>query len=147
MIIHGGKGDRSEKLIETIKSLPPEIRARLAFENDENAYSAADILKVCLATGQPMVFDSHHHICHEQLDSYDDTSVTEMLEAARTTWPHPEWQLVHLSNGKESFNDRRHSDLITTVPTSYNKPIWVEVEAKGKEQAIRQLRELWPIAA
>ncbi|MGB3638244.1 MAG: hypothetical protein WBA39_11820 [Rivularia sp. (in: cyanobacteria)] len=32
------------------------------------------------------VFDAHHHICHEKLDSYDDRGVAEMFYAARETW-------------------------------------------------------------
>jgi UV DNA damage endonuclease len=69
--IHGGKGDRSQRLVEVIQGLPTPIRARLALENDEVAYSAADILAVCRETGIPMVFDAHHHICKEGLESGD----------------------------------------------------------------------------
>ena len=82
-------------------------------ENDERAYGALEILEVCRAAGVAMVFDAHHHIVHEKLDSYDDPSIGEMLALARATWPAPEWQMVHISNGRESFNDPRHSDLIT----------------------------------
>jgi len=30
-----------------------------------------------------MVFDAHHHICHEGLTSYEHPSVAEMFYAAR----------------------------------------------------------------
>ena len=143
MILHGGKSGRAERLVEVTRSLPDEIRLRLAFENDEYGYGAPEILEVCRAAGVPMVFDAHHHVCHEGLDSYDHASVGEMLDAARETWPVPEWQLVHISNGRESFNDRHHSDLVNVMPASFRRAPWIEVEAKNKEQAIDKLREEW----
>jgi UV DNA damage endonuclease len=141
--IHGGKSDRSEALAARIAELPDAIRLRLALENDEYAYSAAQIHAVCVKSGVPMVFDAHHHIVHEHLDSYDDPSVAEMLAHARATWPDPAWQLVHISNGREGFNDRQHADLITTMPSSYARVPWIEIEAKSKEEAIAGLRD-WP---
>ena len=143
MEIHGGKSDRAERLINIIQQLPEGIRTRLALENDEYAYSASEILDICKAVSIPMVFDAHHHIIHEKLDSYDDISVSEMLKAARTTWPVPDWQLVHISNGRESFNDRHHSDFITTMPSCYIDAPWIEIEAKLKEQAIAKLQQEW----
>jgi UV DNA damage endonuclease len=141
--IHGGKSDRLEQLVKVIGNLPEAIRSRLALENDEYAYSAEEILEACRQAGVPMVFDAHHHIIHEGLDSYDDPSVAQMLEAAGSTWPKREWQLVHISNGREAFRDRNHSDLITVMPSSYRNAPWIEIEAKHKEDAIAKLREEW----
>ncbi|MEG3901866.1 UV DNA damage repair endonuclease UvsE [Microcoleus sp. B4-C5] len=143
MNIHGGKSDRSSQLKSVIRDLPESIRSRLTFENDEYAYSSSEILEVCLDTGVPMVFDAHHHVIHEHLETYDDPSVAEMLAAARTTWSVPEWQLVHISNGREFFADPRHSDLITEMPNCYYQAPWIEVEAKFKELAIEKLRAEW----
>ncbi|MBE9123742.1 UV DNA damage repair endonuclease UvsE [Tychonema sp. LEGE 07199] len=143
MNIHGGKGSRASQLTSVIRDLPESIRSRLTFENDEYAYSSSEILEVCLDTAVPMVFDAHHHVIHEHLESYDDPSVAEMLAAARTTWSVPELQLVHISNGKEFFADPRHSDLITEMPECYYQAPWIEVEAKFKELAIEKLRAEW----
>jgi UV DNA damage endonuclease len=141
--IHGGKGGRSDRLVEQTARLPEAVRARVAFENDEYIYSAAEILEVCRRASVPMVFDAHHHVVHEGLDSYDHPSVAEMVEAARTTWPRPEWQLAHISNGRTSFCDRHHSDLISTMPAAYRRVPWIEVEAKHKELAIERLTADW----
>ena len=138
--IHGGKSDRSEQLVKVIGQLPEAIRLRLALENDEYSYSASEILDVCRAANVPMVFDAHHHIVHEKLDSYEHPSIAKWLRAARETWPVPEWQLVHISNGREFFNDRNHSDLIHVMPSAYRKAPWIEVEAKHKELAIEKLK-------
>ncbi len=138
--IHGGKSGRAEQLVRVIRQLPEAIRSRLALENDEYSYSALEILEVCRAARVPMVFDAHHHIVHEKLDSYEDPSIAEILRAARETWPVPEWQLVHISNGRGFFNDRNHSDLITAMPSAYRNAPWIEVDAKQKELAIEKLK-------
>jgi UV DNA damage endonuclease len=138
--IHGGKANRSDALVERIAGLPDAIRSRLCLENDEYAYSAEQILDVCVRSGVPMVFDAHHHIVSEKLSSYDDPSVAAMLEKARATWPDPAHQMVHISNGREGFNDRQHADLISTMPAAYARAPWIEIEAKSKEEAIAGLR-------
>jgi UV DNA damage endonuclease len=137
--IHGGKAKRADALVERIAALPDAIRCRLGLENDEYAYGADEIADICMRSGMPMVFDAHHHIVHENLDSYDDPSVGDMLDKARATWAVPEHQLVHISNGRAGFNDRQHADLITTMPAAYARAPWIEIEAKAKEEAIRAL--------
>jgi UV DNA damage endonuclease len=138
--IHGGKSNRSDALVERIKELPDPIRSRLCLENDEYAYNAEQILDVCTRAQVPMVFDAHHHIVSEKLSSYDDPSVAAMLEKARSTWPDPAHQMVHISNGREGFNDRQHADLIAVMPAAYAQAPWIEIEAKNKEEAIAGLR-------
>lgn len=143
MNIHGGKGDRIEKLVASVEKLPENIRSRIAFENDEHAYSAAQILEVCRRAAVPMVFDAHHHICREKLDDYNAPSVEEMFWAARETWKNPENQMVHISNGRDNFQDRAHHDLIFTMPEVFRFASWIEVEAKHKEIAIAKLQNEW----
>lgn len=143
MNIHGGKGDRADRLISVIRNLPDSIRLRLTLENDEYTYSTRDILQICRAVDIPMVFDAHHHAIHEKLETYEDPSVAEMVAEARSTWKVPEWQLVHISNGDQFFTDPRHSDLIAIMPSSYRDVPWIEVEAKQKELAIAKLRQEW----
>ncbi|HEY9735582.1 MAG TPA: UV damage endonuclease UvsE [Trichocoleus sp.] len=143
MNIHGGKGARAERMVQTIRSLPDSIRCRLTLENDEHTYSSAAIAEICEAAGVPMVFDAHHHLVHEQLDSYDNPSVAEALAAARATWEHPEWQLVHISNGRDALLDPSHSEVIWNMPQVFWQVPWIEVEAKGKEDAIAKLRQEW----
>lgn len=138
--IHGGKANRADALVGSIAGLPDAIRCRLGLENDEYAYSAAEIHAICVRSGVPMVFDAHHHVVHEDLPSYDHASVQEMFLKARETWAEPAHQLVHISNGKSGFNDRQHSDLIDTMPDCYAGAPWIEIEAKSKEEAIDGLR-------
>jgi UV DNA damage endonuclease len=142
MILHGGKGGRADALVEVVRDLPEPIRTRLVLENDESCYSAAEILDVCRRAGVPMVFDAHHHVVREKLDTYEHPSVAQFRELAKETWPDPAWQMVHVSNGAKSFADPRHSDLITLFPTAFNGVPWVEVEAKKKELAIEGLQRI-----
>jgi len=143
MTIHGGKADRADKIIETVGKLPDEIRHRIAFENDEYAYSSSEILDICHRARVPMIFDAHHHVCHEKLDDFNDPSIEETFWAARETWANPENQLVHISNGRERFQDRSHSDLIFNMPEVFRFAPWIEVEAKHKEIAIEKLKTEW----
>lgn len=141
MILHGGKSGRAEVLAEVIGDLPDAARLRLVLENDERAYSPAELLPVCQATNTPFVFDGHHHVVHDKLANQQDPSVREWVLAARSTWTPPEWQVVHLSNGIDGPQDRRHSQLITELPCAYFDVPWIEVEAKGKELAVMALIE------
>ncbi|ADY25463.1 UV-endonuclease UvdE [Deinococcus proteolyticus MRP] len=139
LLLHGGKGGRGAELAALIPDLPDNIRLRLALENDERAFGAADLLPVCEATGTPFVFDAHHQVVHERLPGYEHPSLREWVLRARGTWQPPEWQMVHLSNGIDGPHDRRHSWLITELPSSYADVPWIEVEAKGKEEAVAAL--------
>jgi UV DNA damage endonuclease len=141
--IHGGKGKRPAELVAAIRDLPNNIRSRLALENDEYIYGAAQILEICRAAEVPMVFDAHHHVCYERIESYAHPSIAHFVAEAATTWPTPAWQLAHISNGRESFTDRRHSDIITEMPDAYRQIPWIEIEAKHKEAAINHLRQRW----
>lgn len=56
--IHGGKGNRAERLVGVMRSLPDSIRLRLTLENDEPTDGAIELLDICEAAGIPMVFDA-----------------------------------------------------------------------------------------
>jgi UV DNA damage endonuclease len=144
MILHGGKAGRADALVETIRALPAAIRSRLVLENDERAYGAQDILRICERARVPMVFDAHHHLVKEQLPSYDHPSIAHYTGAAAATWADPRLQLVHISNGRDGLLDRRHSDTIAVMPKAFRRVPYIEVEAKAKERALFALREWFP---
>ncbi|GAA5501906.1 UV DNA damage endonuclease [Deinococcus xinjiangensis] len=139
LLLHGGKGGRAAELQALIPDLPDPVRLRLGLENDERSYGPQELLPVCEATGTPFVFDAHHHVVREKLADQEDPSVRAWVLSARQTWRPPAWQIVHLSNGLEGHGDRRHSYLITHLPSAYADVPWIEVEAKGKEEALAGL--------
>ncbi|NBW09553.1 MAG: UV DNA damage repair endonuclease UvsE [Caulobacteraceae bacterium] len=143
--IHGGKSDRSSRLIEQIKSLPDNVRKRLTLENDETCYSLIDLLEVHKETGVPITWDSHHHV-------FNDAGLTmdEAMSAASETWPAGIRPLQHISNTDPalvggSLSDRRkHSDYIHYVPSAQlqalrDDTVDVEVEAKQKNFSVMKL--------
>ena len=144
MNIHGGKMNRIDTLVRAVDRMDDNVRSRLTFENDEYSYSATEILEISRRTGCPTVFDCHHHVIKEGLDSYDHPSVREMTLAARETWPDPSWQLCHVSNGDVAFRDRYHAEFARMMPGAFRDVPWLEVESRGKERAILDLRQSWP---
>jgi len=140
--IHGGKSNRSSRLIDSIKSLPAGVRNRLTLENDERCYNVVDLLSVNLATSTPVCFDSHHHTFNE-----GDLTMQDAFDAACATWPGGIRPLQHISNtdpsrSTGSFLERRkHSDFIHYVPQCQlvglrSGLIDLEVEAKQKNMAV-----------
>jgi len=114
--IHGGKADRSEKIIEVYNSLPQNIRGRLTLENDEKCYNVKSLLAISERTGIPVVLDTHHYTF-----GMDDLEFADAFAATMATWGDIK-PLQHLSNtevGMENaaYNQKRaHSQLITYVP-------------------------------
>ena len=103
LILHGGKSGRAGGTTRRYRGPPEAARSRLVLGNDESAYGAAEILAICKAAGVPMVFDAHHHLVQAGMRDYNDPSYAQFVAAARETWPRPEWQIVHLSNGAPAF--------------------------------------------
>ena len=141
--LHGGGayGDKPaalQRLARNILGLPPAIRERLTLENDDRVYAPADLLPLCRQEGIPFVYDVHHHRCLP-----DTLHAEDVTEQALATWDRE--PLFHLSSPKDGWgspNPRPHHDFITIgdVPTYWlNLPVTVEVEAKAKELALRQL--------
>lgn len=141
--IHGGGayGDKDEALQRVAKQvdkLPPAVRRRLTFENDDRVYTAADLLPLCRQLQIPLVYDVHHHRCNS-----DGLSVETATEAALATWDRE--PLFHLSsplNGWQGKDIRKHHDYIdpNDFPECWKKlDLTVEVEAKAKELAVLKL--------
>jgi UV DNA damage endonuclease len=149
--IHGGKADRSSRLIDQIKSLPDNVRKRLTLENDENSYSVIDLLEVYQETGTPLVFDSHHTTFND-----GNLSMDEAYQAACETWPAGVRPLQHISNTEPALINgstterRKHSNMIHYVPQCQldalrNDTIDVEVEAKMKNVAVEAMAKEFEI--
>ena len=132
--IHGGKADRLDALKRSLDLLSDVVRSRLTLENDEHCYSAAQLV----TTGVPVVYDVHHAIVSRKC-VIDHDALEEDAALARSTWGDVP-PLAHLSNGIEGVHDRRHSDLLSYVPPSLSGYDWIDVQAKGKEMAIADLR-------
>lgn len=144
--IHGGKRDRSNRMVDTILELPENIRSRLTLENDERCYNPRQLVEVSEKTNVPVVWDSHHH-------TFNDGNMTaeEAMWACIETWGEYK-PLQHLSNTfegleKGNFSERRkHSYHIHNIPDVQREVmeadlVDVDVEAKGKNLAVIQMRK------
>lgn len=138
----GGYGDKDaalKRLKEMVAQLPESLAARLTLENDDRVYTPQDLLPVCHEMGLPLVYDIHHHRC-----LVDDLSEEEATKMALETWNRE--PLFHLSSPKagwEGKDPKPHSDMIAPAdfPACWKQlAITVDIEAKAKETAIRQLQ-------
>jgi UV DNA damage endonuclease len=137
----GSYGDKSanlKRLVSVIQSLPASIFSRLTLENDDRAYSPADLLPVCREVGIPLVYDVHHHRCLP-----DTLSVDAATHEVLKTWNRE--PLFHISSPLDRSSetvDRRHAGTIDVrdFPKAWRSlDITVDVEAKAKELAVEKL--------
>ena len=142
--IHGGGayGDPVSSLARLEKNadrLSQSVRERITLENDDRVYTPEQLLPTCSKLSIPLVYDVHHHRCLK-----DSLSIDEATAAARTTWDRE--PLFHLSSPKDGWaarDTKKHHDYIDAgdVPVAWQGfEVTVEVEAKAKELAVRQLR-------
>ncbi len=149
--IHGGGayGDKASALAafaRNLKRLSRRTRKLLTVENDDKTYSPADLLPLCRETSIPLVYDVHHHRCHQ-----DALTVEEATEQALATWDRE--PLFHISSPLEGWTGpkpARHHDFIDIVdfPQCWRDlAVTIEIEAKAKELAVlklkQQLTETW----
>jgi UV DNA damage endonuclease len=137
--VYGDKASALDRFARNLARLSPRARTRLTLENDDVAYSVADLLSLCRREGVPLVYDVHHHRCLG-----DGLSIEEATAAAASTWTRE--PMVHLSSPKEGWGGpgpERHRDLIDAAdfPDCWSgRAMTVEVEAKAKELAIARLQ-------
>jgi UV DNA damage endonuclease len=87
----------------------------------------------------PILFDFHHSLVNNKLCSYNHRIIKQEFELAKSTWGNSTDVTTHISNGTTGLLDSRHSDYITNFPEVMLDAPWVEVEARSKELALRQL--------
>lgn len=143
--IHGGGayGDKPaalDRFASTLSRLSDRARSRLTVENDDVTYTPSELLPLCRREGVPLVYDVHHHRCHE-----DELSVEAATELAIATWNRE--PVFHISSPLEGWNGPkpgRHHDFIDLpdFPDCWRDlSLTVEVEAKAKELAVLRLRK------
>lgn len=149
--IHGGKRDRVDRLIASIKDLPWEVRSRLTLENDESAYGVLDLLRVADATGVPICWDSHHWTFKT-----DGLTVDDAYRMSCETWTDGVRPLQHVSNsepgpeGRSFMELRKHSQYLEFIPDPQLQGVRaglldLEVEAKMKNLAVAAIRKKYDL--
>lgn len=127
----------ADKVLRVYDSLQDNIRKRLVLENNDNAkgvWGIKNLIKYFhLSRGIPITYDSlHHSILH------DDMSPEQAFNAAYDTWPTT--PLFHYSEGIDGT--RKHADMPVSIPKNYGRDVYWDVELKGKNLAINEIRRL-----
>jgi len=143
--IHGGGsyGDKKAALLSfesNFYRLSSRVRSRLTVENDDTTYTPSDLLGLCENLAIPLVYDAHHHRCCQ-----DSLSVEEATNLSKQTWNRePLFHISSPANGWNGKNPEKHHDYIdkNDFPLIWKDlNVTVEIEAKAKECAIKNLRE------
>jgi UV DNA damage endonuclease len=151
VVLHvgGGAGGRltaADRFLAAFEALGDRARERLVIENDDRVFGLADVLSLSERTGLRVVFDVHHHHCHDPEGMGD----REALELALGTWPADVTPKVHFSSPRPELGGagmRRHADLID--PDEFEAFLHeaapaprfdVMLEAKAKDLALLRLR-------
>ena len=157
MVVHGGGvyGDKEatiKRWCEQYKKLPENVQARLVLENCERCFSIEDCLRVAKKVDIPVVFDTHHYACYNQLHP-DETHkpageyIKDILDSWKPRGAKPKFHVSEQGTGRCGH----HSDYIEVIPEylleipeKYDTHIDIMIEAKMKEKAIFKLYEKYP---
>jgi UV DNA damage endonuclease len=148
----GSYGDKESAMVRFKHNmhtlLTPEQLSWITLENDELNYSIKEVIEVCKELGVRATYDIHHQRCY-QLNHEADGSPKDYFDWAGETWKEHSYQRMHISTPRgdgytTASKSRPHHDFISVV----DMPAWmtqqaflyVDIEAKAKEVAIKQLR-------
>ncbi len=133
-----------DHLPELDKGLYSDLIPWISLENEDKngrlfTGDVLNTLQVCEKYGIKMLLDLHHHhaLTHDQLDI--NSAIVDRIVA---TW-NGNTPIMHLSQGKDTPTDRKHSDTITdgdliSYATNFLHIAHIEIEAKHKTDAVLQ---------
>lgn len=158
----GGTGAALDRFVAGLELLSDTARERLVVENDDRRFGLADVLALAERAGLRVVWDAHHHRCHDP----EQTPSDEALRLALATWPEGVTPKVHYSSPRTAVEERKtrrgrrverrivlpplraHADLIDPIGfeaflrgSAAGLELDVMLEAKAKDLALIRLRE------
>jgi len=135
---YGNKSDALKRWSDNFQLLDTNTKSRLTIENDDkaNCYTVSDLLYIHEHTKIPIVFDYHHHSCHN-----DGMSTEDALKLAVSTWPTDIIPAVHISEPRDTQNFRAHHDYVQNKVNTYGYDIDLMFEAKAKELSVLEYRK------
>lgn len=157
MVVHGGGiyGDKEKTMhrwCRQFELLPENVKRRLVLENCEKCFSIEDCLWISDQINIPVVFDTHHYDCYNQLHPTNKMKpvehyIPDILNSWKKRGIKPKFHVSEQGSGRCGH----HSDFIEiipdyllSIPEKYDTNIDIMIEAKMKEQAIQKLYEKYP---
>lgn len=143
--VYGDKPSAVSRFINTYSSLEDDVKKYLRLENDDVSYTLEDVISISGKCGIPILLDIHHHNCKNTGTFNLNELLPDIIHSWSKTGLIPK---CHISSGIESFKDKRHDEFIS--PSDFyafcdlvkDTVVDLMVEAKGKEQAVLQLKKL-----
>jgi UV DNA damage endonuclease len=135
---YGNKSDALKRWVDNFHLLDETTKSRITLENDDkpNMFTVSDLMYVHEQVGIPIVFDYHHHNCHN-----DGMSTKEALELAISTWPKNIIPVVHVSEPRDDKNIRAHHDYVRNEVNTYGHDLDLMFESKAKELSVLEYRK------
>jgi UV DNA damage endonuclease len=135
---YGNKQDAMKRWVDNFQLLGENTKKRLTVENDDkpNMFTVKDLLYIHENTKIPIVFDYHHHNCHN-----DGMSIEDALKLAVATWPSDITPVVHISEPRDEQNFRAHHDYIQNEVNTYGYDLDLMFESKAKELSVLEYRK------
>lgn len=140
----GDPAEISRVVMDNYHKLPSNIRNRLVFENNDNrngTWSIRNLYRYFAEPfGIPITFDYLHHSLLP-----DNLSEENAFQLAFSTWK-SYTPVFHYSEGVVENNivTKKHKDMPDSYPTIYNHSVFLDVELKHKDQAIKKLQQFQP---
>jgi UV DNA damage endonuclease len=135
---YGNKQDSLKRWSDNFERLSDNVKQRLTIENDDKAggYTTKDLIYIHEKTNIPIVFDYHHHNCHNE-----GTNTKDALEIAVATWPKDITPIVHISEPRDEQNFRAHHDFVQNEVNTYGYDLDLMFESKAKELSVLEYRK------
>lgn len=135
---YGNKQDAMKRWVDNFQLLGENTKKRLTVENDDkpNMFTVKDLLYIHEHTKVPIVFDYHHHNCHN-----DGMSTEDALKLAVATWPSNITPTVHISEPRDEQNFRAHHDYVVNEVNTYGYDLDLMFESKAKELSVLEYRK------
>ena len=135
---YGNKPDALKRWVDNFQLLDDNTKKRLTIENDDkpNMFTVKDLLYIHEHTQIPIVFDYHHHNCHN-----DGMTTEDALKLAISTWPVGITPAVHVSEPRDKQNFRAHHEYIKNKVQAYGNDLDMMFEAKAKELSVLEYKK------